>query len=196
MNDNEPQTIEQIQGTIKAARDSVFVVNDTLQQLENGKTPNRNRKSSIESNVGHLKIVVSDTEISESGEDIQDLHDAIAAGEAKLAEDIWPADTDDNDSRYDDREPQTIEQIQGTIKAARDSVFVVNDTLQQLENGKTPNRNRKSSIESNVGHLKIVVSDTEISESGEDIQDLYDAITAGEAKLAEDIWPADTDDEI
>ena len=88
----------------------------------------------------------------------------------------------------DDREQKTIEQISGTIKAARDSVWVITETLQQLEDGKTPNRNRKGNLERNVGHLKIVVSDTEISESGENIQDLYDAITAGEQKLAENIW--------
>jgi len=95
MEDREPKTIEQIRGTIKAARDSVWVVNDTLGQLAAGKTANKSRKGDLERNVGHLKLVVSDPEISESGEDIQDLHDAIAAGELKLAEDIWLTSIED-----------------------------------------------------------------------------------------------------
>ena len=89
-----------------------------------------------------------------------------------------------------EREPRTLEQIQGTIRAARDSVWVVEDTIAQLADGKTANRERKENIERNVSHLKLVVADEEIISSNEDIADLHAAITAGEAKLAEDIWPA------
>ena len=92
MDDNTPRTIEQIRGTIKAARDSVWVIEDTLDQLSKGKTPTNERKSNIDRNVGHLKIVVADQEIIDSGEDIADLHAAIATGEAKLAESIWPTE--------------------------------------------------------------------------------------------------------
>ena len=42
-------------------------------------------------NVEYLKTIVADTEIVNSGEDIADLIAAIATGEAKLAENIWPA---------------------------------------------------------------------------------------------------------
>lgn len=89
-----------------------------------------------------------------------------------------------------EKEPRTLEQIQGTIRAARDSVWVVQDTIAQLDSGKTANSERKGNIERNVGHLKLVVADQEVIDSGEDIADLHAAITAGEAKLAEDIWSA------
>lgn len=87
-----------------------------------------------------------------------------------------------------DREPKTIKQIRRTITAARDSVSVVTETLEQLAEGKTANRERKGNIERNVGHLKLVVADQEIIESGENIADLQAAIITGEAKLAENIW--------
>jgi DNA/RNA endonuclease YhcR with UshA esterase domain len=90
MNDKEALTIEEIRATIKAARDSVWVIDETLDQLTKGRIANNERKGNLERNVGHLKIIVADQEIIDSGEDIQDLHDAIAVGEAKLAEDIWP----------------------------------------------------------------------------------------------------------
>ena len=89
MPDTQPRTIEEIRRTIRSARDSVWVITDTLQRLEN-EIPKNDHKGNLDRNVGHLRLVVADPEISESGEDIQDLHDAIAAGEQKLAEDIWP----------------------------------------------------------------------------------------------------------
>jgi hypothetical protein len=85
----EEMTIEQIRGTIKAARDSVHVINEVLEQLAAAKPANKERKGNLQRNVGHLKIIVAKQEIIDSGEDIQDLHTAIAAGEAKLAEEIW-----------------------------------------------------------------------------------------------------------
>ena len=93
MPDTHLRTIEEIRGTIGVARDSVWVITDTLQRLENGQPPDGQHKGNLERNVGHLRLVVSDPGISESGEDIQDLHDAITAGEQKLAEDIWPPET-------------------------------------------------------------------------------------------------------
>ena len=90
--ENTPKTLEQIQGTIRAARDSVWVITDQIEKLTAGETPNNNSKGNIERNVSHLKLVVSDTEITNSGENISDLTAAIAAGEAKLAENIWPAE--------------------------------------------------------------------------------------------------------
>ncbi len=87
--------------------------------------------------------------------------------------------------------PRTLEQIQGTIKAARDSVWVIEDTLQKLADGDTPNKELKGNLERNVGHLKLVVGSADVVASGENISDLNTAITAGEAKLAQNIWPAD-----
>jgi hypothetical protein len=79
----------------------------------------------------------------------------------------------------------TIEEIKGTIKAARDSVWVIEDTINQISNGATFNQERKENIERNVDHLKIVTSKEEIIASGEDISDLLTGIESGEAKLSE-----------
>jgi hypothetical protein len=87
--ENQTRTIEEIRGTIRAARDSVWVIEDTLTKLTGGQTPTENLKGNIERNVGHLEIVVASQDIIDSNEDIADLHAAIAAGQAKLAENIW-----------------------------------------------------------------------------------------------------------
>jgi hypothetical protein len=79
----------------------------------------------------------------------------------------------------------TQEEIQGTIKAARDSVWVIDDSLEKLANGAAATNEIKGNIDRNVSHLKLVVGNPEIANSGEDISDLYQAITDGEAKLAE-----------
>ena len=89
-----------------------------------------------------------------------------------------------------DRPPRTLEEIQRTIIAARDSVWVITDELEKLANGYPATKECKGNIQRNVGHLGIVVSDPEIIASGEDISDLNAAIVSGEAKLAEAIWPA------
>ena len=90
-----------------------------------------------------------------------------------------------------EREARTLEEIQGTIRAARDSVWVIEDTIQQLADGKPANKERKGNIDRNVAHLKLVVADEEIVASGEAIADLVEAIATGEAKLAEAIWPTE-----
>ena len=92
--ENTPRTLAQIQGTIKVARDSVWVITDEIKKLTAGESPNKRHKGNLDRNVGHLKLVVADTEIVNSGEDIADLIAAIATGEAKLAENIWPAADD------------------------------------------------------------------------------------------------------
>lgn len=82
--ESTPRTIEEIRGTIRAARDSVWVVSDEIEKLTTrGQLTNEGR-GNIERNVGHLNIVVASTEITDSGEDISDLHSAIAAGEQAL----------------------------------------------------------------------------------------------------------------
>jgi hypothetical protein len=83
---------------------------------------------------------------------------------------------------------RTLDDIKGTIKAARDSVWVIGDEIEKLADGQPASNERKGNIERNVAHLKIVVSDQAIVDSGEDITDLQAAITTGEAKLAENIW--------
>ncbi len=78
----------------------------------------------------------------------------------------------------------TQEQILDTIRAARDSVWVISDSLNKLTNGHELNNELRGNIERNVSHLKLVVSNPEISGSGQDISDLHAAITNGEAALA------------
>ena len=82
------------------------------------------------------------------------------------------------------REPMTQEQIEGTVRAARDSVWVVNDELQKLSNGGSWTEQRKGNIERNVVHLELVMSNPEISGSGLDLSDLTAAINSGKAELA------------
>lgn len=90
--ENQPKTLKQIQGTIRAARDSVWVVEDTIAKIVAGQTVSKELKSDIDRNVSHLKLIVADQEVIDSGEDIADLQSTIIAGEAKLAEAIWPAE--------------------------------------------------------------------------------------------------------
>jgi len=80
-------------------------------------------------------------------------------------------------------EQKTIEQVRATIKSARDSVWVVEDELQKLTEAGSLTEQSRGNIERNVAHLKLIVADPEISESGEEIGDLNDAITAGETAL-------------
>lgn len=80
----QQRTLEQIQGTIRAARDSVWVINNELQKLSESGSLTEQGRSNIQRNVDHLKLVVADSEISGSGENISDLHDAISAGETEL----------------------------------------------------------------------------------------------------------------
>lgn len=83
----EQMTQEQILGTIRAARDSVWVITDSLVKLAaNNGTMTDELKGNLERNVGHLKLVVANPEISGSGEDISDLNQAIVDGEAALAQ--------------------------------------------------------------------------------------------------------------
>lgn len=90
-----------------------------------------------------------------------------------------------------EREPKTVEQITQTITAAKDSVWVIEDTIAKLAEGAEPTKQLKGNIDRNVAHLKLVVADEEISGSGQDISSLQSGITAGEAKLAENIWPTE-----
>lgn len=85
---------------------------------------------------------------------------------------------------------RTLDEIKNTIKAALDSVWVISDEIQKLADGMEATTDRRGNIERNVSHLKLVVADQEIVDSGEDISELTQAITLGEAKLAEDIWQA------
>lgn len=82
---NEQMTQEEIEGTVRAARDSVWVVNDELSKLANNLPWNNERKGNIERNVAHLELVMANPQISGSGLDLSDLTAAIAAGKQELA---------------------------------------------------------------------------------------------------------------
>ena len=81
---NENMTREQIESTVRAARDSVWVINDEIAKLANNMPWNNERRGNIERNVAHLEIVMSKTQITESGLDLSDLTAAIAAGKQEL----------------------------------------------------------------------------------------------------------------
>lgn len=78
----------------------------------------------------------------------------------------------------------TQEQIEGTVRAARDSVWVINDELAKLANNQPWNDERKGNIERNVAHLELVMANPQISGAGLDLSDLTAAINAGNAELA------------
>jgi len=82
----------------------------------------------------------------------------------------------------------TLDEIKATIRAARDSVWVITDTIHKLTNGEAPSESLKGNIQRNVDHLKHVTSSAHVKNSGENIADLLSAISTGEAKLAENIW--------
>lgn len=90
-----------------------------------------------------------------------------------------------------ERETRTPEQITQTITAAKDSVWVIENTIEKLTNGSTATQQLKGDIDRNVSHLKLIVADEEIANSGQDISELENGIDLGEAKLAEDIWPTE-----
>lgn len=90
-------------------------------------------------------------------------------------------------SEENTRQPKTLEEIQGTIRVARDSVWVITDTLEKIA-GENYTEELKGNLERNVGHLRLIVADEEVATSGENIADLEQAITDGEAALA--AWPA------
>lgn len=71
--------------TIRAARDSVWVVTDSLEKLAaNNNVMTDELRGNIERNVGHLDLVVASPDVQNAGEDISDLHNAITSGKAAL----------------------------------------------------------------------------------------------------------------
>lgn len=80
--------------------------------------------------------------------------------------------------------PKTQEQILGTIRAAKDSVWVINDSISKITPGVPLSDELRGNLERNVGHLKLVLSDPEITNSGEDLSTLTQAVVDGEAALA------------
>jgi hypothetical protein len=80
-NINEVPSPEEIAGSISAMRDSVWVVNSEME-----KTPSTETIQTIGRNVAHLELQMSNEHISDSGEDLSDVTEAIDAGKAFIAE--------------------------------------------------------------------------------------------------------------
>lgn len=79
---------------------------------------------------------------------------------------------------------QLQERVTGTVRAARDSVWVVNDEIQKKTDRGELTPEGRGNIERNVAHLELVMADPNIVSLGGDLTDLTAAITAGKAALA------------
>ena len=75
------------------------------------------------------------------------------------------------------------QRVDGTVRAARDSVWVINDEIQKKADRGTLTAEGRGNIERNVAHLEIVMSDPQIVELGGDLSDLTGAISNGKAAL-------------
>jgi len=75
----------------------------------------------------------------------------------------------------------TPEEILGTIRAARDSAWVIDSTLGK----ENVYKEDVESVQRNVGHLELVMSSEHIVSSGEDLSDLTLSITEGNAFIQE-----------
>jgi len=76
------------------------------------------------------------------------------------------------------------QRVEGTVRAARDSVWVVNDEIQKKADRGELTAEGRGNIERNVAHLEIVMGDPQVVELGGDLSDLTAAITDGKAALA------------
>ncbi len=76
---------QRIANTIRAARDSVWVINNELANFAaNNNVLTEEMQGNIQRNVEHLEIVMTREGIADSSEDLSDLTNAIAAGRAVL----------------------------------------------------------------------------------------------------------------
>lgn len=85
----EQMTEQQVTRYIRAARDSVAVINEELEKLAGGWQRSWRVKDSLKRNIGHLEIVVANEQVIACDDDCADLHKAIADGKATLAEGEW-----------------------------------------------------------------------------------------------------------
>lgn len=85
-------TTEDIENTVRAAADSVTVIDEAIEKIANGAALSLELKGNLQRNVEHLKIVTAMQDIIDSGVSISHLIDGAARGEARLAEGEWPAD--------------------------------------------------------------------------------------------------------
>ena len=74
----------------------------------------------------------------------------------------------------------TAQEIAQTISAARDSVWVISDEISK----ENITKQNVESVQRNVAHLEIVMSNENVTGSEEDLSDLTDAIQDGNAFVA------------
>lgn len=87
---NRPSTPEEkVEHDLKAAADSVSVIEESIQKLEDGAEASAEIRGNIQRNVQHLKLVIDRKHVVDSGADVSSLQAAIELGDAKLSEDIW-----------------------------------------------------------------------------------------------------------
>ena len=74
----------------------------------------------------------------------------------------------------------TTQEIAQTISAARDSVWVINEEISK----ENITKEIVQTVQRNVGHLELVMSNEYVTGSGEDLSDLTDAIQDGNEFVA------------
>ena len=81
MAEEETFTAEQVAQQISAMRDSVWVIDDTV---DNNETLNEEHMDRIRANVGHLELMMGKDHIANADDDLSDITAAIAKGKAAL----------------------------------------------------------------------------------------------------------------
>ena len=79
--EEETYTVEQVAQQISAMRDSVWVIDDTV---DNNETLDEKHLDRIRANVGHLELMMGKDHIANAGDDLSDITAAIAKGNAAL----------------------------------------------------------------------------------------------------------------
>lgn len=74
----------------------------------------------------------------------------------------------------------TAQEIAQTISAARDSVWVINEKISK----ENITKEMVQTVQRNVGHLELVMSNEYVTGSGEDLSDLTDTIQDGNEFVA------------
>ena len=81
-----------------------------------------------------------------------------------------------------EEETFTAEQVAQQISAMRDSVWVIDDTV---DNNETLTEEHLDRIRANVGHLELMMGKDHIANADDDLSDITTAITKAQAALGE-----------
>jgi len=81
--EEETFTPEEVAQQISAMRDSVWVIDDTV---DNNETITEELVQRLNANIGHLELMMGKDYIMNSGDDLSDITAAIAKGKAALPE--------------------------------------------------------------------------------------------------------------